>query len=976
MPPIPRRAAPWLILLVTFGCKGSGGDFPVNPGDDDSDAPAETLTLSLTTPAAGATLPAEAPFQLSGVVSPEEALGEALSTATLTANGATVSFSLRLDPDVDGGFLGEGGGLEAGAQTLLLTVVALDQTATASLEVSAVGNQPPTSPIPGITPSAPVSGEALFAGLVTPAEDPEGQAVTTTFTWRRDDVPMPEHDGLTTLPAGITHKGELWTVSAIASDGALTSEPGEDSVLIQGAGPDISVNIDPAEPRPNDSLTCAWTVTEPDGEAITDERARWAVNGVELGDASIPLSGVLVRGDEVECVVTATSSSRTNTAVASVTVVNTTPVVTDVQLTGLPATESSSLGCAVTATDDDGDTLTSAHTFYVNGASAGSAATLSGDSFDEGDTIWCEARVYDGAEWSVSDASETTLAENSAPSPPTVRLSPNPGFIGGRFTCAVTSPAADPDPADSLSTTVDWLLDGVLVSSGSAWSYTAATASAASTLSCEVTVSDGDAEASGINTLTLSDRWSGALTWADANVTLVGTETRAAFGQSLDTPGDLDGDGLNELIVTGAGYSSSAGGVFLYYGADLVGDAADTDARAWWLGEAAGDTLGDLRGASGGVDLDGDGRSELLLGAPTATGDGLAELGAVYVLSSQDQASWGQGGSVADDAALIVRGGVAKDRAGSAFASVDLDGDGLGELLVSAPYADPSGASNGGAVAVYWLNGVLPSAELGPADADLVLNATGATDHLGLGGLGSLGDLDGDGLVELLIGAPDMDGVSCADCGVALIYAGGGLSAGSAVTAASLALGQVEGLDGDDNVGISGVGLGDLDGDGLSEWALGARFGDATATDAGGVYVFFGGPPSGALDLNDADITLGGAASGDRLGWELSANDLDGDGLPELLTGAYTVEVGSLSDAGAAWIVLGSTLAGLSGAYDIADVAQLSVSGEATRAYVGRNAVALGDLNGDGLPDWGLGAQGVTEGGLLRAGAVALFWGP
>ncbi|MCK6515728.1 hypothetical protein L6R46_11820 [Myxococcota bacterium] len=212
MPPIPRRAAPWLILLVTIGCKGSGGDFPVNPGDDDSDAPAETLVLSLTTPAAGATLPAEAPFQLAGVVSPEEALGEALSTATLTADGATVSFSLRLDPDVDGGFLGEGGGLEAGAQTLLLTVAALDQTATASLEVTAVGNQPPSSPIPGITPSAPVSGEALFAGLVTPAEDPEGQAVTTTFTWRRDDVPMPEHDGLTTLPAGITHKGELWTV--------------------------------------------------------------------------------------------------------------------------------------------------------------------------------------------------------------------------------------------------------------------------------------------------------------------------------------------------------------------------------------------------------------------------------------------------------------------------------------------------------------------------------------------------------------------------------------------------------------------------------------------------------------------------------------------------------------------------------------------------------------------------------------------
>ena len=265
---------------------------------------------------------------------------------------------------------------------------------------------------------------------------------------------------------------------------------------------------------------------------------------------------------------------------------------------------------------------------------------------------------------------------------------------------------------------------------------------------------------------------------------------------------------------------------------------------------------------------------------------------------------------------------------------------------MSAPYADPTSASNGGAVAVYWLSGVLPAGELGPGDADLLLNASGGTDHLGLGGLGSLGDLDGDGLVELLIGAPDMDGVSCADCGVALVYLGGGLSAGSAVTAASLAVGQVEGLDGDDNVGISGVGLGDLDGDGLGEWALGARFGDATATDAGGVYVFFGGPPSGDLDLNDADVSLGGAASGDRLGWELSANDLDGDGLAELLTGAYTV-VGTDCDD------------------------------DDVGVNPGAQEVCSGiDEDCDGLADWGLGAQGVTEGGLVRAGAVALFWGP
>ena len=976
MPPIPRRAAPWLILLAAIGCKDAGDDFPVNPGDDDSDAPVATLTLTLTTPAAGATLPAEAPFALGGVVSPEEALSDALSSATLTTNGAPVSFSLSLDPDVDGGFLGEGGGLIAGPHTLTLTVAALDQTSAVSVEVTAVGNQPPTSPVPSITPSAPVSGEALFAGLVTPAEDPEGQAVTTTFTWRRDDAPAPEYDGLATLPEGVTRKGEVWTVSAVASDGALQSEPGEDSVLIEGAGPSISVGIDPSEPRPNDTLTCSWTVTEPDGEAITEERARWAVNGVELGDASTPLSGALARGDTVDCLVTATSSSRSNTAVATVTVVNTTPVVSAVRLTGLPATETASLGCAVEASDDDGDALTSAHTFYVNGASAGSAATLGGDRFDEGDTIWCEARVYDGAEWSVSAASDTAVAENSPPTAPTVRLSPDPSYVGGQLTCSTTGAAADPDPGDTLTSGVEWLIDGVVVSSGAATTYTTAGASAGDTLTCALTVSDGDAEVTSSASITLSDRWSGALTRADADLTLVGTESRGAFGQSLDTPGDLDGDGLNELLVTGAGYSSSAGGVFLFYGADLLSDATDADARAFWLGEAAADTLGDLRGASGGADLDGDGLAELILGAPTATGGGLTELGAVYVLSSQDQASWGQGVGVEDDAALIVRGGAAKDRAGSAFAGVDLDGDGLGELLVSAPYADPTGASNGGAVAVYWLNGVLPSGELDPADADLVLNAAGATDHLGLGGLGSLGDLDGDGLVELLIGAPDMDGGSCADCGVAMVFSGGALSAGSAVTASSLAVGQVEGLDGDDNVGISGVGLGDLDGDGLGEWAVGARFGDATATDAGGVYVFFGGPPAGTLDLNDADLALGGAASGDRLGWELSAMDLDGDGLSELLTGAYTAEVGSLSDAGTAWIVLGSALSGLSGAYDIADVAQLSVSGEATRAYVGRSAVALGDLNGDGLPDWGLGAQGVTEGGLVRAGAVALFWGP
>jgi hypothetical protein len=365
-------------------------------------------------------------------------------------------------------------------------------------------------------------------------------------------------------------------------------------------------------------------------------------------------------------------------------------------------------------------------------------------------------------------------------------------------------------------------------------------------------------------------------------------------------------------------------------------------------------------------DLDGDDLDDLVAGAPGADQAGI-DAGQVLLLSS------------ATGATLATWSGAAVgDRFGAAVAGLpDMNGDGVPDVLVGAPGADGPGADAGRAQVRSG------------ADGSVLLTLAGdaAGDHFGAAVAG-IADLTGDGIAELLIGAPNGDGPGAVDAGLARLVSG--------ATGATLRnfVGGSAGL----LFGTSVADAGDVNADGASDLVVGApgqfqapgfarvlsgstgavlyQFADATLAKQQGQSV------AGAGDVNGdghADVAIGAPGSGpqsgrmtlysgatggellvvtgkapnEKLGWAVAgAGDVDGDGSLDIAIGASEISEEVLA-LGTVHVVSGGN-------------GQLlqRFTGESEDEAFGTSIASLGDLDGDGFGDLAAGAPGADAGGL------------
>ena len=180
---------------------------------------------------------------------------------------------------------------------------------------------------------------------------------------------------------------------------------------------------------------------------------------------------------------------------------------------------------------------------------------------------------------------------------------------------------------------------------------------------------------------------------------------------------------------------------------------------------------------------------------------------------------------------------------------------------------------------------------------------------------------------------------------------------------------EVRGPNPGDVLGISVAGVGDIDGDGLPDWMVGADRDDTAGTGAGAAWVIAGGQTGeGGAD----DFALGrllGEAAGDHAGAAVAGpGDVNGDGFPDLLVGGYDrAQAGVLF--GGAWLVLGPITGDVS-----LSSAEAILIGEVAGDRAGWSVAGL-DANGDGSPDLAVGAY-LEDAGGADAGAAYIVDGP
>jgi hypothetical protein len=446
---------------------------------------------------------------------------------------------------------------------------------------------------------------------------------------------------------------------------------------------------------------------------------------------------------------------------------------------------------------------------------------------------------------------------------------------------------------------------------------------------------------------------------ADADVRPEGVEVCNGYDDDCDALADLDDPDLASC------HPALTGGAL---GADRlegVAVAQKAGIAVAGLGDVDGDGLGDL-----GV-LDETGSAWVVLGdavplgvAPITTadeltagrvwglgpaGDGDADGFDDFVVSTTDPNGYGS-------TAVLVRGSPASgplDTVPDRFTTVDTDGafsqvaggrdtngDGTPEVLLGAPLGSTEGLFAGVA---YLADTSLTGEHALATDALARFHCPGSALFAMLGREVHLpGDLDGDGLADLVISSADkahvLYGPRSGDvdvCGSADATLAGETSSGT---------------------GSAVVDLGDVDGDGLVDLAVGSPYAGTTGifTGDGAVYVVTGAP-TGAVDLPSASLhaKVTGPATWTGFGKSVSTSDLDGDGDQDLLvTGA---ELYLFLDP-----LVGTQDTSAAVAYTAPDVELVA---------------GIGDFDGDGFDDLALGGPATAAGGNVDAGAVFLLYG-
>lgn len=378
---------------------------------------------------------------------------------------------------------------------------------------------------------------------------------------------------------------------------------------------------------------------------------------------------------------------------------------------------------------------------------------------------------------------------------------------------------------------------------------------------------------------------------SEADAVLRGDNAYDYAGWTVGAAGDVDGDGFADMFVSAHGddtNGSASGAVHIFFG-PVRGELSLSQADAILRGASSSDNAG--LAAAGVGDVNGDGFDDFAMGSYGDDRDG-EDTGAVYVFFGPVR-----GEMDVTSASVRIGGTAIRQWVGTAVAGAgDVNGDGQADLIVGAS-GDSTAGEGAGAAFLF----------VGPLTGDMLVSEAHATFYGAAPGdrfgtrVTSAGDMNRDGISDLILSAPLADGAAGEDTGAAYVFSG----PIDGVFSALDATGRIEGAQPGDQAGTAISSAGDIDGDGYSDLVVGVVL-DGRGGDEAGAAVLFHGPFEGTHSVLDADVSFLGGTAGEHVGASVAtAGDLDGDGVDELLIGAHGSAVNGV-DAGAVYVVAGS----------------------------------------------------------------------
>ncbi|MEI7965906.1 MAG: integrin alpha, partial [Chitinophagaceae bacterium] len=342
-------------------------------------------------------------------------------------------------------------------------------------------------------------------------------------------------------------------------------------------------------------------------------------------------------------------------------------------------------------------------------------------------------------------------------------------------------------------------------------------------------------------------------------------------------------------------------------------------------------------------DVNGDGYGDIIVGAVSYS-NGQSSEGAFYIFQ-------GSATGISTTPAAAGESNQASANMGWSVSSAgDVNGDGYSDVIVGVyAYDDPQ--VDEGAAFIYYgsATGINPA-------SPVILEANQAGANFGIS-VAMAGDVNGDGYSDVVVGAPFYSNGQASE-GAAFIYLGS--AAGIITTPATI-------LDNDQSnswMGYSVASAGDINGDGYSDVIVGAYYYDDGDTDEGAAFLYLGSAAGinpllfTKLECNQASALMGYTVA--------SAGDVNGDGYSDVVVGAYDYDSGQ-TDEGAAFVYYGS-------ASGINTVAATMVQSDQAFAHMGSSVMGLGDVNGDGYSDIGVGAY-YYDHPEIEEGAAFFYYG-